>query len=409
MKITDLKTVLLTGPLTEDPSLLCFRKKRSAAFIEVHTDAGIVGLGETYTGYHAPELVPAIVEFFKPILVGLTDEQLRPQELWRRMQYCANFWARAGLGINVLAGIEGALWDLRGRLDRLPVYELLGGRRHEKLLGYATGSVSNYPWDELAAKVERYRAAGFRAAKFAAGWYRQSDRAVFSGRSTQSWVEMECEKLTSLRQAVGDEMMLCYDGHMGNVQDHRIRAWDVGLATSVLRAIEPFDITFFEEPLDYHDIEGYAELCKATSIPIAGGENLSTFEEFLPFADRLAFDIAQPDAAYLGLGAFVEVAHAFAARRRRVATHAWSAGIGVMQNIHAAFASPNVAILELPPLVGPLHREVYAEGYRFEDGYILPPDVPGLGVSLTDDMKNRYPFVPGSGEWNPVPGKSTFM
>jgi galactonate dehydratase len=409
MKITDLKTVLLTGPLTEDPSLLCFRKKRSAAFIEVHTDAGIVGLGETYTGYHAPELVPAIVEFFKPILVGLTDEQLRPQELWRRMQYCANFWARAGLGINVLAGIEGALWDLRGRLDRLPVYELLGGRRHEKLLGYATGSVSNYPWDELAAKVERYRAAGFRAAKFAAGWYRQSDRAVFSGRSTQSWVEMECEKLTSLRQAVGDEMMLCYDGHMGNVQDHRIRAWDVGLATSVLRAIEPFDITFFEEPLDYHDIEGYAELSKATSIPIAGGENLSTFEEFLPFADRLAFDIAQPDAAYLGLGAFVEVAHAFAARRRRVATHAWSAGIGVMQNIHAAFASPNVAILELPPLVGPLHREVYAEGYRFEDGYILPPDVPGLGVSLTDDMKNRYPFVPGSGEWNPVPGKSTFM
>lgn len=409
MKITDVKTVLLTGPLTEDPSLLCFRKLRSAAFIEIHTDVGVVGIGETYTGYHAPELVPPIVEFFKPILMGLTEDQLNPHELWRRMQYCANYWARSGIGIHVLAGIEGALWDLRGRLDKLPVFELLGGRRHEKLLAYATGSVANYPWDELIAKVERYRNAGFRAVKFAAGWYRHSDRAVFAGRSTQSWIDMECDKLSALRKGVGDDMIVCYDGHMGNVHDARIRAWDVGLAKAVLGAIEPFDVFFFEEPLDYHDIDGYSELCGATSIPIAGGECLSTREEFQAYADRSALDIAQPDAAYIGLAAFVDVARSFAAQRRRVAPHAWSAGIGVMQNIHAAFASPNVAIVELPPLAGPLHHELYAEGYRFEDGHVLPPEVPGLGVTLTDEIKNKYPFIPGSGEPNPVPGKSKLM
>jgi L-alanine-DL-glutamate epimerase-like enolase superfamily enzyme len=80
-----------------------------------------------------------------------------------------------------------------------------------------------------------------------------------------------------------------------------------------------------------------------------------------------------------------------------------------MANIHAAFAVPNVVILELPPLAGPLHTEIYADGYRFEDGYILPPNAPGLGVRLTDEIKNRFPFERGSGEWNLVPGKQVYM
>ena len=81
MKITDVKTVLLTGPLTGDPSLLVFRKLRSAAFIEIHTDTELVGIGETYSGYHVPEIVPEIVEFFKPILVGLQDGDIQPRRL----------------------------------------------------------------------------------------------------------------------------------------------------------------------------------------------------------------------------------------------------------------------------------------------------------------------------------------
>jgi L-alanine-DL-glutamate epimerase-like enolase superfamily enzyme len=76
-----------------------------------------------------------------------------------------------------------------------------------------------------------------------------------------------------------------------------------------------------------------------------------------------------------------------------------------MENIHAAFATPNIAILELPPLVGELHTEVYADGYRFEKGCILPPEAPGLGVQLTEKLKDKHPFVRGTGEWNGVPGK----
>ena len=404
MNITDVKTVLLTGPSGNDPFLQGLRRHRSAAFIEIHTDTGLIGIGETYIGYHAAEIVPAIVEFFKPILVGLRDDEINPRRLWARMYRCANFWARLGVGVNVLAGIEGALWDLRGKMLGVPVYELLGGRMHDRLLGYATGCASNYPWSELERKIDIYREAGFLAMKVASGWHNAREGTSFSSTSIQAWVDTETEKLEAIRAHAGREFIVCLDGHMSNVEQG-MTSWDVGMAAAVLKALEPFDLFFFEEPLHYNNLDGYAELCRRTSIPVAGGECLGTLGEFGQYARAEAFDIAQPDASYLGIGPFLEVAALFATRHKRIATHAWSAGVGVMENIHAAFASPNTCILELPPLPGPLHTEVYADGYRFRDGYILPPETPGLGVCLTDEVKQKYPFVPGSGEWNPVPGK----
>lgn len=408
MKITDVKTVLLTGSSGNDPYLQAARTKRSAAFIEIHTDSELMGIGETYIGYHVPEMVPEIVEFFKPILIGLGESDIQPNQLWRRMYHCGNFWARVGLGVNVLAGIEAALWDLKGKMENRPVYELLGGRLHDRLPGYATGSASHYPWSDLIEKIDVYREAGFIGAKVGAGWTNRKTGESFDGQQPQAWADMESEKLEAVRAHTGGEFIICLDGHMNNPGGEGL-IWDIGIARSVLSALEPYDLFFFEEPLHYNDMRGYAELCSSTSTPVAGGECLTTREEFALFADNRAFDIAQPDASYIGIGAFVDVAAMFAVQKKRVATHAWSAGAGVMANIHAAFAVPNVVILELPPLAGPLHTEIYADGYRFEDGYILPPNAPGLGVRLTDEIKNRFPFERGSGEWNLVPGKPVYM
>ena len=408
MRITDLRTVLLTGSSGNDPYLKATRKVRSAAFVEVHTDTDLVGIGETYLGYHAPEIVPAIVEFFKPILVGVSDGEIDPPALWRRMYRCANFWARNGAGAVVLAGIEGALWDLRGKMEGAPVHRLLGGPRHDRLLGYATGSHSNYPWSELRRKIDLYRAAGFRAFKVAAGWHNAKTGEGFQAADISAWVEMESEKLRVIRDHAGDDFVVCLDGHMSNVDEGMV-TWNVEMAGAILKALEPFGVFFYEEPLHYNDLAGYAELCRRTAIPVAGGECLTTREEFALYAEREAFDIAQPDASFIGIGAFLDVARMFSQRGRRVATHAWSSGAGVMENIHAAFASADVAILETPPLAGGLHTDIYAPGYRFRDGYILPPEAPGLGVTLTDEIKSRYPFIPGSGEWNQVPGKGRVM
>ena len=118
------------------------------------------------------------------------------------------------------------------------------------------------------------------------------------------------------------------------------------------------------------------------------------------------FDIGQPDASFTGgLSTVTEVAALLAARDRAIATHAWGAGGSLMQNIHVAFACPNTTIVEIPPDYGPLHSEILGESFQMRDGFVFPPDTPGLGIVLTEKTKARFPFIPGSGEFNSVPGK----
>ena len=398
IKITDVKTVLLTGPCTNDPYLLECRKRRSAAFIEVHTNSDLMGIGETYGGYFAPELVPVAVEFYKPILIGQTVDNIA--ELWQRMYHCENFWGRVGLGPIVLSGIEAALWDLKGKMTGLPAYELLGGRKHDSLDCYATGGPSNYPKDRLAAKIDFYLSLGFRAFKVGGGSYPPGTSNVTGPNQT---ADFEADKLEFIRSHVGKEIKVMLDGHMGNTNQS---PWDLNTALAVARALEPYDLFFFEEPLHYTNPWGYAELCKATTVPIAGGECLTTTYEWRVFVEKDCFDIGQPDAAFGGgAGQFMKVAAMLESRGRKVATHSWAAGGGFMQNIHCGFAAANTVILEIAPAFGPLHSEVIGDSFVMRDGKVLPPEQPGWGIELTEETKARFPFAPGSGEFNDVPGK----
>ena len=400
MKITDVRTTLLTGPMTNDPFLREAKKLRSAAFIEIITDGKHTGIGETYAGYFCPELVPAIVDFFKPILVGQTVEDI--PELWRRMYHCGNFWCRVGLGTIVLTGIEAALWDLKGKLLGQPVHALLGGCKHDRLPCYASGGCSNYPKARLRQKMDHYFSLGFRGIKVGAGSY-SPDQGWYIPEKPAEAADFEADKLAFMRSHLGADAWLMMDGHMGNSPGI---TWTVEVAIAVTRALEPYNLFFYEEPLHYTDPWGYAELCRATTVPIAGGECLTAAYEWKVFTDQDSFDIGQPDASFTGgLGEFMVVAKMLADRGRKVATHANGAGASLMQNVHCGFAAPNTCIFETLPDYGPLHSEVIDGGLVMKDGYFLPPDRPGLGVVLTDDIKRRFPFVPNSGEYNSVPGK----
>ncbi|MBI4025103.1 MAG: mandelate racemase/muconate lactonizing enzyme family protein [Verrucomicrobia bacterium] len=400
MKITDIKTVLLTGPSTNDRFILESRKLRSASFIEIHTDTEHVGLGETYVGYFCPESVPSIVEFFKPILIGQNVDDI--DELWRRMYHCGNFWCRVGLGTSALTGVEAALWDLRGKLLNKPVFELLGGCRHDRLLCYATGGPSNYPKSRLAEKVDYYLGLGFRAFKVGTGCV-QDGQCFETAPGFRSIADFEADKAAFLRKHVGRDVKILMDGHMGN---NAVKTWNVETAKTVLKALEPHDLFLFEEPLHYTDPWGYADLARSTSVPVAGGECLTAMYEWRVFAEQESFDIAQPDASFMGgLREFMNVARMFEQRGKKIATHSWGAGGSLLQNIHCGFAAPNTCILEVAADFAGLHKEVMGDSFRMRDGRILPPQTPGLGMVLTDAIKNRYPFVPGSGEFNSVPGK----
>lgn len=400
MKITDVRTVLLSGPSTNDPFLREARKTRSAAFIEVHTDTELVGIGETYAGYFCPEVVPGVVEFFKPVLLGQNADSI--DILWKRMYNCGNFWCRVGLGAAVLAGVEAALWDLRGKLTGLPVHQLLGGPKHEKLLCYATGGPSNYPKDRLAAKMDFYLSLGFRAFKLGAGSWSVQGREWFN--SPRQAADFEADKMEFVRSRVGKDIRVMLDGHMGN----RVfqEAWDFQAAHTVMKALEPYDLFFFEEPLPYTDPWGYSELCRSTSVPIAGGECLTGTCEWRVFVERDAFDIGQPDASFSGgLLEFMRAAAMLEGRGRKIATHSWGAAGSLMQNVHCGFACANTAILEVAPAYGGLHGDLLDGSFVMQEGMVLPPQKPGLGIVLTEEIKKRYPFLPGSGEFNSVPGK----
>ena len=392
--------MLLTGPATLDPYLTACRKRRSVALVEILTDADVTGVGETYAGYFCPELVPGMVEFFRPILLGQNVDAI--DELWRRMYHCGNYWCRVGLGLAVLNGIEAALWDLKGKLENQPVYELLGGLKHASLPAYATGGPANYPLDSLAAKVEFYLSHGFKGAKLSVGAY-TPDRGFEMGSEPQRVADFEAAKLEFLRRKFGQDLELILDGHMGNSPTN---TWNLTTAQTVMQAVAPYRLLFFEEPLHYTDSQGYAALCQTSKVPIAGGEALTGACEWQLFIEKDCFDVGQPDASFTGgLGQFMAVAGMFADRNRKIATHSWGAGASLLQNIHAGFACPNTLILEVPPAFGPLHSELMGDAFQMRDGRVLPPKQLGFGITLTQELKERFPFVPGSGEFNSVPGK----
>lgn len=387
----------MTGPATFDP----FKGNihRSVSLIEIHTDAKIIGLGETYAGYFCPDLIPSIVEFFKPILVGQTADDV--DELFNRMYHCGNFWCRVGLGLSVLNGIEAALWDLKGKVENKPVYELLGGTKHESLPTYASGGPSNYPLDALVSKIELYVEHGFNRIKIGAGGY---DGKTFEiSNDPNEAADFEASKLDFLRNRFGRDFNLMMDAHMSNSPI----TWNLKTAQSVMKAVAPFGLSFFEEPLHYNDRQGYTELCKNTEVPIAGGECLTGTWEWDIFIEQDCFDIGQPDASFTGgMRQCQRIAESLAKRNRQIATHSWGAGASLLQNIHLAFACPNTSVVEMDPILGPLHTEMMRDSFRFKNGRVLPPQTPGLGITLTEEMKRRFPFVPGSGEFNNVPGKT---
>jgi L-alanine-DL-glutamate epimerase-like enolase superfamily enzyme len=403
MRITDVRTVLLTGPSTNDPFFRESRKLRSAAFIEVETDGGVVGLGETYAGYFCPEIVPAVVNFYRPILLGQTVDDV--PLLWSRMNTCGTFWGRVGLGSIVICGIEAALWDLRGKLENKPVYELLGGLRHASLPCYATGGPSNWPIEKLLRKIGHYNDCGFGAVKIGAGYFEVASRKHLGFTDARQAAAFEADKLRIIREAFGDSMGVALDAHMNDKRPEDM--WSRETAAAVAKACEPYGLLFLEEALPYRNARDYAWLRTQTSVPIAGGECLTSMIEWQTYLDAGSFGLGQPDASFTsGLHQAVLIAGALERQGCQIAPHAWGAGASLMQNVHVGFACRNTRILELPPDPGPLHTELYRSALRIEDGRVLPPTAPGLGITLDASTKARYPFVPRSGEIVSVPGKS---
>jgi len=400
VKITNVRTQLITCQWTDDP-FFARNFWRSAAFVFVDTDEGITGIGEPIGGYFVPEAVPPIVEHLRPLLVG--QDPLNIPALWHRMSTDIAWWGRLGLGTSVAGGVEMALWDLAGKILGVPVYQLLGGLAHERLLIYASGGSALWPMERTLAKANYYTVErGFRAFKLGVGYsdYPGRPSIQLHADSPYTAVKDEETKLRGLRDALGPDIAIVIDGHMGL----NPRPWDRKVALRVADVLAEYGVLFFEEPLPYDDPEGYAMLRKSSRMTIAGGESLTTRREFETYINLGALDVVQPDACVTGITECQAVFSAAAAHHLQGAVHTGGGvSAGLMSSYHVAFANPNAIILEQVLASGNVVRDFLVEPLDFRDGFLYPPKAPGLGVHWHDELARKYPYRPGAVERLYVP------
>lgn len=387
MKIIDVQCHLLTCQQRFAAAGPVFTS--SSALVRILTDEGIYGLGDPLTAYHAPEAIPAIVDFYKKELLG--ENPLRISHLWRKMYSASLFWGRSGIALSVISALDNALWDIKAKARNVPLYELLGGLANDRVRVYATGASCLQPLEKTIEVVRGYAADGFTAFKLGTGYLGQP----YGSLPVDATVQQEVEKFAAMRQAVGPMIDIIIDGHQGAVT----RPWSRKTALQVARAMEPHRILFFEEPLPYNDPEGYALLRQESATPIGGGESLLGLYDFENYFRLNALDVAQPDVGYHGgITETLKIIAAAEATKVGVVLHNPSLGAGMMFGLHLAFARHACELIEILPMRTELQKAVLAEPLRFEKGHLLPPTQPGAGLVWRDDLPKQFPFLPGSGE-----------
>jgi L-alanine-DL-glutamate epimerase-like enolase superfamily enzyme len=281
MRITAVDPILLGATLPPDRPIRWSGGEATVLptlLIQVHTDEGLSGLGDCYAiGCFSPEVGAGIARYFEAQLVG--EDPLHVERLTRQLWHRSLYWGRSGAGIAVISTIENALWDIKGQALGQPVHALIGGVVHARLPLYASGGL-DCPDDQFVEELRQYKADGFRTVKIRIGHDVERDRA----------------KIQLARETLGASIRLAVDA----VQGHNPDPWSAADAIRVGRAIEEFDIAWFEEPCANYDYDGYATVRRAVRMPVSGGESSYTIHEFRHFFDRGALDIAQPDAVSSG-------------------------------------------------------------------------------------------------------------
>jgi 2-dehydro-3-deoxyphosphogalactonate aldolase len=309
--------------------------------------------------------------------------------MWRRV-YSAGFTQHPDLTLmGVLSALEMACWDIIGKEAGQPVYKLLGGRVHERLRSYTylyarAGDHSDVYMDpDLAAeRAVEYLAQGFTALKFdPAGPY-----SAFDGRQL-ALVDLErCERfMRQLRAAVGNQADLLFGTHGQMTAAGAIR---------LARRLEPYDPLWFEEPVPPDAPEEMAKVARATSIPIATGERLTTKYDFARLLDAGAAAILQMNLGRVGglleakkIAGMAEVHHV------QIAPHLYCGPVVGAANIQLATCSPNFLILEGIERWDGFHADVLKKPIQWQDGFVIPPTEPGLGVELDEAFIKDYPYT----------------
>ena len=381
MKLADIQTFVVGNPPPHFGG-------RYFVFVKLTTACGISGVGEAYCVPFEPHLVAKMIEdVFARYAEGNDPHDI--EALWRRV-YSSGFTQHPDLTVmGVLSALEMACWDIIGKAANQPVYKLLGGRVHERLRAYTyiyprPGDRSDVYHDpDLAAeRAGEYLAQGFTALKFdPAGPY-----SAFDGRQLSlDALELSERFARTLREAVGTRADLLFGTHGQMTAAGAIR---------LARRLEPYDPLWLEEPVPPDAPEEMAKVARATSIPIATGERLATKYDFARLLAAGSAAIFQMNLGRVGglleakkIAGMAEVHHV------QIAPHLYCGPIVGAANIQLATCSPNFLILESIETWGGFHSEILKNPIPFEDGHVIPPTAPGLGVELDEEVALANPYT----------------
>ncbi len=381
MKLTDIKTFVVGNPPPHFGG-------RYFVFVKLTTDSGVSGIGEAYCVPFDPHLVAKMIEdVFARYAAGNDPHDI--ETLWRRV-YSSGFTQHPDLTLmGVLSAIEMACWDIIGKEANQPVYKLLGGQVHERLRAYTyiyprpgdTSDVYHDP-DLAAERAVEYLAQGFTALKFdPAGPY-----SAFDGRQLSLDALDLCERFAAkLREAVGNRADLLFGTHGQMTAAGAIR---------LAKRLEPYDPLWLEEPVPPDAPEEMAKVARATTIPIASGERLATKYDFARLLKAGAAAILQMNLGRVGgileakkIAGMAEVDHV------QIAPHLYCGPVVGAANIQIATCSPNFLILESIENWGGFHSAILKTPIRVEDGHVIPPTAPGLGVELNEAVAAANPYT----------------
>ena len=380
MRIAEVKTYVVGNPT---PSF----GGHYFIFVKLTTACGVQGFGEVYGAGISPHLLPPIIEDL--CARYLEGEEVFKIETFFRKVYSSGYTQRPDLTVmGCLSALEMACWDIVGKGTGRPVYDLLGGAVFERLRSYTylypheNDKSCVYDDAELAAtRAAEMVARGFTAVKFdPVGPYTILDPRQLSCAS----LDRSERFVRLLREAVGCRADLLFGTHGQMTASSALR---------LARRLEPSDPLWLEEPVPPDDEEGMARVARATSIPVAAGERLAGKAEFLRLLQRGAVSIVQPNLGRCGgILEGKKIAILAEAHGVQVAPHLYCGPIVGAANIQLATCSPNFLILEGILEWGGFHAKLLKKPIVWQEGYVIPPREPGLGVELDEAVAEAHPY-----------------
>ncbi|HEY7309532.1 MAG TPA: mandelate racemase/muconate lactonizing enzyme family protein [Gemmataceae bacterium] len=368
MKITRVEAIHLRLP---DVNERCDGSQETL-LVKVHTDIGLVGVGETDS---SALVAKAIVEapLSHKICRGLAEcvadqDPFEIDRLLHRMYEGSIYFGRQGAAIQAMSAVEIALWDIVGKATKRPVYQLLGGGFRKKFRAYASILFGDTP-----AETERIGRdlvkQGYRAVKFGWGPMGQGE-------------DSDIAHVRAARQGIGPDVELMVDAGL---------CWDTATAIRRAQQFEPFNLTWLEEPLHPDNLAGYARLSARAPMRIAAGEEICDIKEFQQMMDVGGIDVAQVDVTRVGgLARSKRIGWDSAERHRLCVNHSYKTGVNIAASLHLVAALPNTHYFEYCVEQGDLRKYLTKQEFPVVDGDISVPEEPGLGIELNEATVAKY-------------------